>query len=80
MLQSLEKLPITGRADLIGQAVCADEFLIIDRCAYHYLMTAAAIGGRSCTARGRQYSAYENAIGTGSAHVVFERPQGGWTS
>jgi 3,4-dihydroxyphenylacetate 2,3-dioxygenase len=46
----------------------------------HYLMTAAAIGGRDCTARGRTYSAYENAIGTGSAHVVFERSDGGWTA
>ncbi len=42
----------------------------------HYLMMVAAIGGRACTWRGRQYSAYENAIGTGSAHVVFDRPQG----
>jgi len=46
----------------------------------HYLMTVAAVGGRACTARGREYSAYENAIGTGSAHVVFERPEGGWTA
>jgi 3,4-dihydroxyphenylacetate 2,3-dioxygenase len=46
----------------------------------HYLMLAAAIGGRECTARGRAYSAYENAIGTGQAHVVFERPDGGWTA
>ncbi len=44
----------------------------------HYLMTVAAIGGRACAAEGRQYSAYENAIGTGSAHVVFERPATGW--
>lgn len=46
----------------------------------HYLMMVAAIGGRSCTAKGRRYSAYENAIGTGSAHVVFDRPEGGWTT
>lgn len=46
----------------------------------HYLMLAAAIGGRSCTARGRSYSAYENSIGTGQVHVVFERPEAGWTS
>jgi 3,4-dihydroxyphenylacetate 2,3-dioxygenase len=46
----------------------------------HYLMTVAAIGGRACTARGRAYSAYENSIGTGQAHVVFERPEGGWTA
>lgn len=46
----------------------------------HYLVTVGAIGGRACTARGRRYSAYENSIGTGQAHVVFERPEGGWTS
>lgn len=46
----------------------------------HYLITVAAIGGRACTARGRRFSDYENAIGTGQAHVVFERPAGGWTA
>lgn len=46
----------------------------------HYLMLAAAIGGRACTARGTTYSAYENSIGTGQVHVVFERPTGGWTA
>jgi aromatic ring-opening dioxygenase catalytic subunit (LigB family) len=46
----------------------------------HYLMLVAAIGGRACTARGRPYSAYENSIGTGQAHVVFDRPAGGWTA
>jgi hypothetical protein len=46
----------------------------------HYLMAVAAIGGRDCTAPGRRYSEYENAIGTGQAHVVFERPDGGWTA
>ena len=30
--------------------------------------------------KGRRYSAYENAIGTGQAHVVFDRPDGGWTA
>lgn len=46
----------------------------------HYLMTVAAIGGRDCTARATTYSAYENSIGTGQVHVVFERPDGGWTA
>lgn len=46
----------------------------------HYLMTVAALGGRECTAKGRRYSAYENSIGTGQIHVVFERPDGGWTA
>ena len=45
-----------------------------------YLMVVAALGGRACTARGRAYSAYENSIGTGQAHVVFERPDGGWAA
>jgi 3,4-dihydroxyphenylacetate 2,3-dioxygenase len=46
----------------------------------HYLMLAAAIGGRACRARGRPYSAYENSIGTGQVHVVFDRPDTGWTA
>jgi len=44
----------------------------------HYLMLAAAIGGRRCTAVGRQFSDYENSIGTGQVHVVFDRPAAGW--
>ncbi len=46
----------------------------------HYLMMAAAIGGRECTATGRRYGEYENAVGTGQAHVWFDRPSGGWTA
>ena len=46
----------------------------------HYLVTVGAVGGRACTARGRRFSAYENSIGTGQLHVVFERPSGGWTA
>jgi aromatic ring-opening dioxygenase catalytic subunit (LigB family) len=46
----------------------------------HYLATVAAIGGTSCTAKATLYSDYENAIGTGQAHVVFERPVGGWSA
>lgn len=46
----------------------------------HYLMMLAAIGGRRCRAGGVMYSDYENAAGTGQAHVWFERPEGGWTS
>jgi len=46
----------------------------------HYLMLAAALGGRACTSIGRQFSEYENSIGTGQVHVVFDRPDGGWTA
>lgn len=46
----------------------------------HYLMMVAAIGGRFCVAPGARYSEYENAIGTGQAHVWFERPETGWTA
>ena len=46
----------------------------------HYLMMAAALGGRSCTATGELFSEYEAAIGTGQVHVWFERPEGGWTA
>lgn len=38
----------------------------------HYLMLLGAIGGRACKATGKRYSAYENSIGTGQVHVVFD--------
>jgi aromatic ring-opening dioxygenase catalytic subunit (LigB family) len=46
----------------------------------HYLGMVGAIGGVDCTARGRRYSDYENATGTGQVHMWFDRPAGGWTS
>jgi 3,4-dihydroxyphenylacetate 2,3-dioxygenase len=45
----------------------------------HYQMMVAALGGRDCVAKGRLFSAYENGIGTGQAHVMFDRPETGWT-
>ena len=45
----------------------------------HYLMAVAAAGGADCTAPGRLYSDYENAVGTGQVHVWFDRPLEGWT-
>ncbi|WP_369382977.1 3,4-dihydroxyphenylacetate 2,3-dioxygenase [Streptomyces sp. cg36] len=45
----------------------------------HYLMLAGALGEDACTAPARQYGAYENAIGTGQAHLWFDRPADGWT-
>lgn len=45
----------------------------------HYLMMVAAIGGRACRAKGRMFGDYESAVGTGQAHVWFDRPEGGWT-
>lgn len=44
----------------------------------HYLMMAAALGGRTCKAKGRLFSDYENSIGTSQVHVWFDRPAGGW--
>ena len=38
----------------------------------HYLMLLGAIGGRACRVRGERYSAYENSIGTGQVHMVFD--------
>jgi 3,4-dihydroxyphenylacetate 2,3-dioxygenase len=38
----------------------------------HYLMMAAACGGRDWTAKGRQFSDYENATGTSQVHVWFD--------
>jgi 3,4-dihydroxyphenylacetate 2,3-dioxygenase len=46
----------------------------------HYLMMAAALGGRSCTAPGELFSEYEASVGTGQVHVWFERPADGWTA
>lgn len=44
----------------------------------HYLMMAAACGGRDWTAKGRLFSDYENATGTSQVHVWFDKPKGGW--
>jgi 3,4-dihydroxyphenylacetate 2,3-dioxygenase len=41
----------------------------------HYLTLLGAIGGRGCQAPGRQLSEYENALGTGQVHVVFDLGQ-----
>lgn len=46
----------------------------------HYLMMIGALGERACTAPGRPYSAYENSVGTGQAHLWFDRPAAGWTA
>jgi 3,4-dihydroxyphenylacetate 2,3-dioxygenase len=45
----------------------------------HYQIMVAALGGRDCTAPGRLFSQYENAIGTGQIHVWFDEPANGWT-
>ena len=44
----------------------------------HYLMMIGALGEGDCTAAGRQYGEYENSVGTGQAHVWFDRPEGGF--
>lgn len=46
----------------------------------HYLMMIGALGEGRCVAPGVSYSDYENAIGTGQAHVWFPRPVAGWTA
>jgi 3,4-dihydroxyphenylacetate 2,3-dioxygenase len=38
----------------------------------HYLTLLGAIGGPACRAPGRRLSEYENALGTGQVHVVFD--------
>jgi 3,4-dihydroxyphenylacetate 2,3-dioxygenase len=38
----------------------------------HYLSLAGALGGVNTTAKGRLMSRYENALGTGQAHVWFD--------
>ena len=42
----------------------------------HYLMLLGAIGGPACKARGARCSAYENALGTGQVHMLFDLEQG----
>ena len=42
----------------------------------HYLMLLGAIGGPACKARGERYSAYENALGTGQVHMLFDLERG----
>ncbi|MBR7838709.1 hypothetical protein KDL01_35905 [Actinospica durhamensis] len=44
----------------------------------HYLMMIGALGEGDCTAHARRYGEYENAIGTGQAHLWFDRPAGGF--
>jgi len=44
----------------------------------HYLMMAAACGGRDWQAKGRLLSDYENATGTSQVHVWFDRDGQGW--
>jgi aromatic ring-opening dioxygenase catalytic subunit (LigB family) len=46
----------------------------------HYQMMVNAIGGVDCTAPGRAYSDYENAIGTGQIHLWFDKPSQGWSA
>jgi 3,4-dihydroxyphenylacetate 2,3-dioxygenase len=45
----------------------------------HYVMLAGALGEGACTAPARQYSCYENSVGTGQIHLWFDRPASGWT-
>ena len=44
----------------------------------HYLMMIGALGGDACQAKGRLFSNYESATGTGQVHVWFDRPVVGW--
>lgn len=44
----------------------------------HYLIMVGALGGRDCKVVGRRFSDYENATGTGQAHVWFDKPEAGW--
>jgi 3,4-dihydroxyphenylacetate 2,3-dioxygenase len=45
----------------------------------HYLIMVGALGGARCQAPGERFSEYEASVGTGQAHVWFERPADGWT-
>lgn len=69
--------------EVMGSWAKGDHASVIDRypelraAAYeglcgHYLQMVGALGGRQCTARGEQLSAYENAMGTGNVHIWFD--------
>ncbi|MDA8117220.1 MAG: catechol 1,2-dioxygenase [Actinomycetota bacterium] len=45
----------------------------------HYLMMIGALGESAVVAPGRLYGEYENSVGTGQAHIWFDRPRTGWT-
>jgi len=42
-------------------------------------MLAQCTKGMKGVAKGRMFSEYENSIGTGQVHVMFDRPDTGWT-
>jgi len=67
-----------GRHDLVLSTM--PEFLKVKPEARfgHYLMMIGALGAERCTAPGRLFSEYENAVGTGQVHVWFDRPAQGW--
>ena len=44
----------------------------------HYLMMIGALGEGDCRATSRQYSEYENSVGTAQVHLWFDRPEGGF--
>ena len=44
----------------------------------HYLMMIGRARRGDCTATGRQYGDYENSVGTGQAHLWFDRPAEGF--
>ncbi|MDE0714970.1 MAG: catechol 1,2-dioxygenase, partial [Gammaproteobacteria bacterium] len=44
----------------------------------HYLIMIGALGEHECNAKGRMFSDYENATGTGQVHVWFDKPETGW--
>jgi len=68
-----------GRHDLVLRTM--PEFLSVKPEARfgHYLMMIGALGEERCTAPGRLFSEYENAVGTGQIHVWFDRPADGWS-
>lgn len=77
----LERIEWLAAGDHARVIDTMDEFLAFRPEAMfgHYLMMAAALGGRDCLAPGVTYSDYENSIGTGQVHVWFTRPATGWT-
>jgi 3,4-dihydroxyphenylacetate 2,3-dioxygenase len=64
-----------GRHDVILERFAQYRALPWEGLGGHYLQMVGALGGSRCEARGEQLSDYENARGTGNAHIWFEVAQ-----
>lgn len=64
-----------GRHDLILDGFAEYRAIPWEGQGGHYLQMIGAMGGRDCRAKGTRLSEYENARGTGNAHIWFDTTQ-----